>query len=118
VRELTSIIYGQAVEQCSTGSAPALTDVVAGHVPVLFSDPVPALPLIHGGKVRALGVSTTTRSPSAPDIPPIAEAGVPGAEIAALKTSAAALRPPTVRGGGAAVAPAAPTFLIGANDEL
>src|SRR5262249_20705928 len=60
------------------GSAPALTDVVAGHVPLLFSDPVPALPLIREGKVRVLGVSTKTRSPSAPDIPPIAEAGVPG----------------------------------------
>ncbi|HET9247357.1 MAG TPA: tripartite tricarboxylate transporter substrate-binding protein, partial [Xanthobacteraceae bacterium] len=40
------------------GSAPALTDVVAGHVPLLFSDPVPALPLIREGKVRVLGVST------------------------------------------------------------
>ncbi len=53
------------------GSAPALTDVVAGHVP-----------LIREGNVRALGVSTKTRSPSAPDIPPIAEAGVPGFDAA------------------------------------
>src|SRR5262249_13726919 len=45
------------------GSAPALTDVVAGHAPLLFSDPVPALPLIREGKVRVLGVSTKTRSP-------------------------------------------------------
>jgi len=64
------------------GSAPALTDVVAGHVPLLFSDPVPSLPLIREGKVRALGVSTKIRSPSAPDIPPIAEAGVPGFDAA------------------------------------
>jgi tripartite-type tricarboxylate transporter receptor subunit TctC len=64
------------------GSAPALTDVVAGHVPLLFSDPVPSLPLIRDGKVRALGVSTMTRSPSAPEIPPIAEAGVPGFDAA------------------------------------
>jgi tripartite-type tricarboxylate transporter receptor subunit TctC len=64
------------------GSAPALTDVVAGHVPVLFSDPVPALPFIRDGKVRALGVSTTTRSPSAPDISPIADAGVAGFDAA------------------------------------
>ena len=40
------------------GSAPALTDVIAGHVPMLFSDPVPPLPQIREGKVRALGVST------------------------------------------------------------
>ena len=64
------------------GSAPALTDVVAGHVPLLFSDPVPSLPLIREGKVRALGVTTAARSPSAPDIVPIAEAGVPGFDAA------------------------------------
>ncbi len=40
------------------GSAPALNDVVAGHVPLVFSDPVPSLPQIRDGKVRALGVST------------------------------------------------------------
>ena len=65
------------------GSAPALTDVVAGHVPLLFSDPAPSLPLIREGKVRALGVTDRRpRSPSAPEIPPIAEAGVPGFDAA------------------------------------
>jgi tripartite-type tricarboxylate transporter receptor subunit TctC len=64
------------------GSAPALTDVIAGHVPLLFSDTVPSLPQIREGKVRALGVSTAIRLPSAPDIPPIAEAGVPGFDAA------------------------------------
>ena len=64
------------------GSAPALTDVIAGHVPLLFSDTVPSLPQIREGKVRALGVSTATRLPSAPDIPPIAEAGVAGFDAA------------------------------------
>ncbi len=64
------------------GSAPALTDVIAGHVPLLFSDTVPSLPQIREGKVRALGVSTAVRLPSAPEIPPIAEVGVPGFEAA------------------------------------
>ena len=64
------------------GSAPALTDVIAGHVPLLFSDTVPSLPQIREGKVRALGVSTAVRAPSAPDIPTIAEAGVPGFDAA------------------------------------
>jgi tripartite-type tricarboxylate transporter receptor subunit TctC len=64
------------------GSAPALTDVIAGHVPLLFSDTVPSLPQIREGKVRALGVSTATRLPSAPEIPPIAETGVPGFDAA------------------------------------
>jgi len=64
------------------GSAPALTDVLAGHVPLLFSDTVPSLPQIREGRVRALGVSTATRLPSAPEIPPIAEVGVPGFDAA------------------------------------
>jgi len=64
------------------GSAPALTDVIAGHIPLMFSDTVPSLPLIREGKVRALGVSSATRLPSAPEIPPLAEAGVPGFDAA------------------------------------
>jgi tripartite-type tricarboxylate transporter receptor subunit TctC len=64
------------------GSAPALTDVIAGHVPLMFSDAVPALPQIKEGKVRALGVSTAARLPSAPEIPPLAEVGVPGFDAA------------------------------------
>src|SRR5262252_8093256 len=64
------------------GSAPALTDVIAGHVPLMFSDTVPSLPQIREGRVRALGVSTATRLPSAPEIPPIAEVGVPGFDAA------------------------------------
>ena len=64
------------------GSAPALTDVVAGHIPLMFSDTVPSLPLIQEGKVRALGVSSATRLPTAPQIPPIAEGGIPGFDAA------------------------------------
>jgi tripartite-type tricarboxylate transporter receptor subunit TctC len=48
----------------------------------MFSDTVPSLPQIKEGKVRALGVSTAIRVPSAPDIPPIAEAGIPGFDAA------------------------------------
>ena len=64
------------------GSAPALTDVIAGHVPLLFSDTVPSLPMIREGKVRALGVSSSSRLPSAPEIPPLAEVGLPGFDCA------------------------------------
>jgi tripartite-type tricarboxylate transporter receptor subunit TctC len=64
------------------GSAPALTDVIAGHVPLMFTDVVPALPQIKEGKVRALGVSTAARLPSAPELPPIAEVGIPGFDAA------------------------------------
>jgi tripartite-type tricarboxylate transporter receptor subunit TctC len=64
------------------GSAPALTDVIAGHVPLMFSDAVPSLPQIREGRVRALGVSTAGRLTLAPEIPSIAEAGVPGFDSA------------------------------------
>jgi tripartite-type tricarboxylate transporter receptor subunit TctC len=58
------------------GSAPALSDVIAGHVPVMFGDIIASLPLIREGKLRALGVTSLARVPSAPDIPTIAEAGI------------------------------------------
>jgi tripartite-type tricarboxylate transporter receptor subunit TctC len=64
------------------GNAPALTDVVAGHVALMFSDPVVALPQIRAAKLRALGVSSAARLPTAPEIPPLAEAGVPGFDTA------------------------------------
>jgi tripartite-type tricarboxylate transporter receptor subunit TctC len=51
------------------GSAPALTDVLAGHVPLMFSDVVPALPQIREGKVRVLGVSTSCAFPPPPTSP-------------------------------------------------
>ena len=64
------------------GNAPALTDVLAGHVPLMFSDAVVALPQIRTGKLRSLGLSSAARLPSAPDIPPLAEVGVPGFDTA------------------------------------
>jgi len=59
------------------GSAPALNDVVAGHIPLMFCDIPPAVGMLQAGKVRPLGVTTRTRVPAFPDIPPIAEAGLP-----------------------------------------
>jgi tripartite-type tricarboxylate transporter receptor subunit TctC len=59
------------------GSAPALTDVMGGHIALLFADPAPALPQIRAGKVRALGVTSAAPLPAAPDIPPLAQT-VPG----------------------------------------
>ena len=60
------------------GAPPALNDVMAGHVAMMFADAGSVVSLIAGGKVRALGVSSTTRVPALPDIPTIAEAGVTG----------------------------------------
>jgi tripartite-type tricarboxylate transporter receptor subunit TctC len=60
------------------GGGPALQAVVAGEVNTGFVDSVIALPMAEGNKIRMLGVSTTERLPLAPDVPTIAEAGVPG----------------------------------------
>ena len=60
------------------GTAQAMTDVVAGHVPIIFSDLAPAIPLLKDGRLRALGISSAVRFAGMPDIPPLAEVGVPG----------------------------------------
>ena len=62
------------------GTAPALNDIVGGQIPVMFGDVVASMPLVESGKVRALGVSSRVRLPSARNIPTIAESGVPGYE--------------------------------------
>src|SRR5918994_991190 len=64
------------------GSADAIKDVVAGHVPLMFSDPAPSVPLIRSDKVRPIGVTTLNRWPVAPDIPTLNETGVPGFDAA------------------------------------
>ncbi len=60
------------------GSAPALTDVIAGNASMMFVDILSALPHVKAGRLRALGVTGFKRSPAAPDIPTVAESGVPG----------------------------------------
>jgi tripartite-type tricarboxylate transporter receptor subunit TctC len=65
------------------GGIPAMLDVIAGHIPFMVSDLPPALQQIREGKVRVLGVTTPKRVAVAPDIPTIAEAGLPGFELVA-----------------------------------
>jgi tripartite-type tricarboxylate transporter receptor subunit TctC len=62
------------------GTGPALNDLIAGHVSIYFSSLPPAIGLITSGKVRALAVTGPTRSSLLPDLPTVAEAGVPGYE--------------------------------------
>ncbi len=62
------------------GSGPALTDLLGGHVQIYFSSLPPAVGLVKDGKLRALGVTSLTRSPSFPDVPTVAEQGMPGFE--------------------------------------
>jgi tripartite-type tricarboxylate transporter receptor subunit TctC len=63
------------------GTAPALTDLVAGQVQLLITPMVQALPLVTGGRVRALAVTSVRRSNLMPNVPTLAEAGVPGYEF-------------------------------------
>ena len=62
------------------GSAPALTDLIGGHVSLYFSSLPPVGALVTDGKVRALGVTGSKRSDVFPDVPTVAEAGLPGYE--------------------------------------
>jgi tripartite-type tricarboxylate transporter receptor subunit TctC len=63
------------------GTAPALTDLIAGQVQMVFSTMPPPLPHVKTGKLRALGVTSLTRAKAVPDVPTIAESGVPGFEV-------------------------------------
>ena len=62
------------------GTGQAVIDLVAGHVQFFFMNPLPAIPHIKSGKLRALAVTSTTRSSALPDLPTVAEAGLPGFE--------------------------------------
>lgn len=68
--EMTSVHY--------KGAAPATVDLIAGQIPVLFDNVLTLYPLAKAGKVRGLAVSTLRRSALAPEIPTLAESGVPG----------------------------------------
>ena len=62
------------------GAAPALTDLIGGQVPVMFATIGPALQMIQAGKARALGVTSAKRSAPLPDVPTVAEQGLPNYE--------------------------------------
>jgi tripartite-type tricarboxylate transporter receptor subunit TctC len=60
------------------GTALAVTDLLAGHVQLVFADPISALPQINAGALLALAVTSKDRSPVAPNVPTISESGYPG----------------------------------------
>lgn len=65
------------------GAAPAMNDLVAGHIPFMFDNMPAVRPQVDGGRIRALAVAGANRSPLYPDLPTMAEAGVPGFEASA-----------------------------------
>jgi tripartite-type tricarboxylate transporter receptor subunit TctC len=64
-------------------SAQMTTDILGGQVEVVFHNAPVLLPHVKSGSLRGLGITSAARNPSAPDLPPIAEAGVPGFEVTA-----------------------------------
>jgi tripartite-type tricarboxylate transporter receptor subunit TctC len=84
--EITAVHY--------KGTAPALTDLLAGHVPLMFVSNVSALPHVKSGKLKALAVTGRTRAAVAPDIPTVAESGLPGFEVYGWYGIAAPARTP------------------------
>ncbi|CAN5259193.1 tripartite tricarboxylate transporter substrate binding protein [soil metagenome] len=69
---------GAALHVPYRGSTPATTAVMAGETTFLFDNATQSLPHIRGGKLRALAVTTAERDPNLPDVPTMAEAGLPG----------------------------------------
>jgi tripartite-type tricarboxylate transporter receptor subunit TctC len=63
------------------GNAPAMNDVIAGHLPIMFSNVSDTLPHLRAGSIRALAVSTDKRQPQIPDVPTVAESGFPGFNV-------------------------------------
>ena len=62
------------------GGAPAAADVIAGHLPMMFEMGYAAVPSVRSGKIRALAVTSSRRLPLLPDVPTMAESGLPGFE--------------------------------------
>ena len=60
------------------GVQPALVDIMAGNVQMMFDAVVDVMPLVKDGRLKALAISTASRSPLAPDLPTVAESGLPG----------------------------------------
>jgi tripartite-type tricarboxylate transporter receptor subunit TctC len=81
--ELFKFVTQTEINQVSyRGTAPAITDVVAGVVDVMFTGPPSAKSMSEGGKLRLLAVASPNRMPLMPDVPTMEEAGVPGFEMA------------------------------------
>jgi len=77
------------------GGGPALNDLIPGRLDVMFATIPSALPHVQSGTLRGLAVTSATRSPFAPDLPTIAEAGVPGYEMSSWYALFAPARTPT-----------------------
>jgi tripartite-type tricarboxylate transporter receptor subunit TctC len=81
--ELFAFMAGvKMVHVAYRGEAPAINDLLGGQIPFMFANLSAVIGNVKAGKLRAIGITSTRRSPSAPDIPPIAEQGLPGFDAA------------------------------------
>src|SRR5262249_5527976 len=79
------------------GAAPAIVDLLGGHIQLRFSSVVPVLPHVRSGKLRSLGISSEKRYAPLPETPTIAEAGLPGFVVESFYAVVAPARtPPTI----------------------
>jgi tripartite-type tricarboxylate transporter receptor subunit TctC len=76
------------------GAGPAMTDLIAGHIQLAFNNVLSALPHVRSGRLRALGVTSAERSRVLPDLPTIAESGLPGYEASVWYAVLAPARTP------------------------
>jgi tripartite-type tricarboxylate transporter receptor subunit TctC len=76
------------------GTAPALTDLIAGHIPLMFVSNISAMPHVKSGKLKALAVTGRERASLAPDVPTVAESGLAGYEVYGWYGIAAPARTP------------------------
>jgi tripartite-type tricarboxylate transporter receptor subunit TctC len=76
-----SKIQGQLVHIPYKGGGPALTDVAGGQVPIMFANGASALPFIQSGKVTPLATTGAVREAALPNVPTMAQAGIPGMEV-------------------------------------
>ena len=72
LKDLTHVPY--------KGAAPAITDALGGHVPVIFDSTVAILPHLKAGKLKPIAITSATRSPQLPDVPTFKEQGLPAVE--------------------------------------
>lgn len=80
--ELMKTTFGiQMVHVPYKGAAPALIDLLGGHVPIGLTAPTTAIPHIKSGRLRALAVTSAQRSGAMPEVPTVAESGAPGFDI-------------------------------------
>jgi tripartite-type tricarboxylate transporter receptor subunit TctC len=81
--ELFSLMAGiKMIQVPYKSSGPGVIDLLAGQVALMAPSMISGIPHVRAGRLRALGVTTAARAPSAPDIPTVAEAGLPGYESA------------------------------------